>query len=188
MIALLSTAMASAWPSSAGAATVPADEYVQTVCDGIAPLADLADQLGPGVKQVTDAYTAQPSQTTATALREALADGVEQSAQVVDQATETARTAGTPDVNHGAQFAAAIVKHFRNAGRAFHRLAAQTRSIDVGSAARFARDLKRVAKKEDALQAQSIRSSKRDAAFRNAAAPLQPLVVFMTTDADRCSI
>ena len=186
MVALASATLVSMWASAGGATTVSAEEYVRTVCDGIGKLADLADQAGPGVKQSADAYAAQPSQVTATALRQALVAFFDQAAEVVDRATETARTAGAPDVEHGAQFAAAIVKYFGGEAGALHAIATQATAIDVGSAAQFAAGYKRVNKKINAADARLRKAARRDPAFRNVAAPLRPLAVFMTTDATRC--
>jgi len=188
MIAIVAASAVVAWTANAAAARVTAEEYVQAVCDGIEPMAAVTDQLGAGVGQAADAYTAQPSQTTATAFRQALADGLEQSARAVDQATEKARAAGTPDVKRGAVFAAAIVKRFHEAAEGFRGLATQAAAIDVGSASRFVTGVKRVSDDLDSFEKRSIKVSKRDPAFRNVAAPLRPLVVFMTTDEPRCTV
>jgi len=179
-VAVVVTVCGVAGASGAAAATVSAEQYVQTVCGAIAPFGDLNQQLGAGVKQASDAYGAQPSQTTAVALRQALADYVDQSAQAVDQLTATARSAGTPDVKGGARFAAAA--------KAMHALGSQAAAIDVGSAARFAVGLKRVSKKIDAVQARLIKAAKRDTAITTAAGSLRPIVVFMTTDATSCPV
>ena len=187
-MAVVVMAWAVAGAQGAGAATVSADEYVQTVCGEIAPFGALTDQLGAGVKQAAAAYGAQPSQTTAVALRQALADFLDQSAQAVDQVTATARSAGTPDVKGGAQFAAAVVGQFAAAANVMHGLGSQAAAIDVGSAARFAADFKHLSKKTDAMQKRFIRAAKRDPAIKNAAAALHPIVVFMTTDATSCPV
>jgi hypothetical protein len=188
VVALVSTTLVSAWASAAGATTVSAEEYVQTVCDGIGRLADLADQAGTSVNESATAYAAQPSQVTATALRQALTAFLDQAAQVVDQATETARAAGAPDVAHGAQFAAAIVKYFGQEAAALRAIATQAAAIDVGSASKFAADYKGVNKKINAADARLRKASKRDPAFKNVPTPLRPLAIFMTTDAARCPL
>jgi len=187
-VAVVVTVCGVAGASGAAAATVSAAQYVQTVCGAIAPFGDLNQQLGAGVKQASDAYGAQPSQTTAVALRQALADYVDQSAQAVDQLTATARSAGTPDVKGGARFAAAVATEFAAAAKAMHALGSQAAAMDVGSAARFAVGLKRVSKKIDAVQARLIKAAKRDTAITTAAGSLRPIVVFMTTDATSCPV
>jgi hypothetical protein len=187
-VAVVVTVWAVAGGSGAGATTVSADEYVQTVCGAIAPFGDLTAQLGVGLKQASDAYRAQPSQTTAVALRQAFEDYLDQSAEAVDNVTATVRSAGTPDVKGGAQFAAAVAAQFVAAAKAMHALGSQAAVIDVGSAARFAADVQRVSKKTEAVQKQLIKASKRNPSIKNAAAPLRPLVEFMTTDATSCPV
>ena len=184
--AVVATAWTVVFGSAAGATTVGAEEYTQTVCGAIAPFAALTEQLGVGFQQAVDAYKAQPSEATATALRQALVALLDQSAQAVDQITDSARTAGTPDVKHGAQFAAAVVKHIGATADALHDLATQAGGIGVASGTRFAGDFQRVANKVDTVEKRLAKLSKRDAAFKNAAAPLRPIVVFMTTDAPGC--
>jgi hypothetical protein len=187
-IAVVVTVWAVAGAQGAGAATVSAEEYVQTVCGEIAPFADVGERLGADLKQAAATYGEQPSQTTAVALRQALADYLDQAAEAVDQLGAAARSSGTPAVKGGARFAAAITAQFDAAAKALHALGSQAAAIDVGSASRFAADFKRLEKKAAAEQKKSIKAAKRDPAIKNAAASLRPIVVFMTTDATSCPV
>jgi hypothetical protein len=175
-----------AFGASARAATVSAEEYVQTVCGQFPGFEALTQQLGDAFGQAVDAYKAQPSEATATALRQSLADLLDQSATALDQVTETARGAGTPDVKRGAVFATALVKHVGGLADALHRLGAQALAIDVASPTRFANQFERVANKLEATHKKLSKRAKNDPAFENDAAALHPLVVFMTTDAETC--
>jgi hypothetical protein len=179
-------AWAVAFGSTAGATAVGADEYVQTVCDAIAPFPLLTEQLSARFQDAAAAYSAQPSQVTATALREALVATLDQSAGALDQITDSSRTAGTPDVKRGAKFATAVTKQLGALADALHGLATQAGAIDVGSSTQFATEFKRISSRLQAMNKRLSKRAKHDPAFENGAAPLRPLVVFMTTDAETC--
>jgi len=185
-IAVLVTAWMVAFGGIAQATTTSAEAYVQTVCGQFPAFVSLTDQLGQGFEQAIDAYKAQPNQATATAVRQSLADLLEHSATALDQITETARGAGTPDVKRGAVFATAVVKHVGALADALHGLATQALAIDVTNPTRFASDLERVSNKLDTTHKRLSKRAKHDPAFENGAPALRPLAVFMTTEVETC--
>ena len=173
----------------AGAATkVSAEEYAEAICGQVAAFADRADQLSATLTQAAEAFKAEPSQTTATAVRQALFDLLEQSAQGIDQITVSTEAIGIPDVRRGAQFARAVDVNFNLAADAFHALAGSAATIDLSSATAFADDFETVVDKVETMTKRLNKQAKRTPGVKNPSAALQPLVVFMTTDAERCPV
>jgi hypothetical protein len=186
VVVMMSAMLAGVFGSVSWAVTVSGDTYVQTVCTQVASFDDTVSQNRADVDQAAATFKATPTQTNAIAVRDALATVLDQNGDAIDEMVLATEDAGIPDINHGAQFAKAVVANMRAAAKLFHAAATQAAAIDVSNASRFAAGVQRLDKKITTAQKRFQQQAKRDPAFKNVSSTLQPLVVFLTTDAPRC--
>jgi hypothetical protein len=168
------------------ASRVSPDDYAATVCGYAASYATQAMERSATVQQASQTFQAQPTQVNAVALRQALIDLLDQIGNAADQFAASAESAGTPDVPHGTRIAKAVVSHIRTQADTIRSLAALANQIDVSSVTQFVTDLQLVSQKVDKTERRLIKLAARDAAFKRPPPALQPLVVFLTTDATTC--
>jgi murein endopeptidase len=172
--------------SVSAAAGVNPEDYARTVCSYAASYATQASQLSPVVEQAVQSFQAQPSQANAVALRQALVDVLDQIAQAADQFAISTQSVGAPEVPRGARFAKAVVSHIRTNADGIRAMADLAYTIEVSSTTQFVTGLQLLVSTIEKTQARLIKRAARDPAFKRPATPLQPLVVFMTTDATTC--
>jgi hypothetical protein len=173
--------------SAAGAeaaTAASASDFTRRVCAAVATANRSSKAPAAALKAAGQAYKTSPSATTAAGLRDALAGSI----QNVDQQITTLLAAGLAAVRptNATGLVDALSGLLQSAHGAAQQLAQRAAAIDTTSESAFTSSLQQVITETSALNSQTHMSAKSNPAFKNAAAPLRPIVRYMTTDSETC--
>jgi len=167
--------------------TISAETYVETLCRGIDTLATQVQQLGPAASDARNAYDTTPSHANAIALRQSTIDVLDLGAKYADQLAATSAEIGSPEIPQGSKFAKAVSAHWRYEAGVLQSMADQARDLDVSSSSGFHRDYEALETDLGIALRRSDKQARKNPAFKNLPPSVQPLVVFITTNASTCA-
>ncbi|HEY3672039.1 MAG TPA: hypothetical protein VGN51_13965 [Acidimicrobiia bacterium] len=170
-------------PASAQAVT-PAS-FAKQVCTAVATANQSGKAPSAALKAAAQAYKASPSATTATGVRDAMTQAI----QNLDQQLSTVLTAiqqnGAPA--SATAFVGALTSNLESQRTAAEQLAQHSAAVDTTTPSAFATGFQQVLDETKTIAAQARASAKADPAFLHVARPLQPIVHLLTTKADTCT-
>jgi hypothetical protein len=167
-------------------ASVPPETYAAAICGAVATMHSDAVAAEASLKAATQAYKDQPTQDTATQLRHALVDYLQQYRAFLGDALTAFQKAGVPAGKNGVRFARSLNKNLQTTTAALDPLIQQASAIDVTSTAAFATGVQDVFARVTAASNTSKKQARQDAAFKGVPAALHPIVSYARGGSNTC--
>jgi hypothetical protein len=167
-------------------ASVPPATYAAAVCAAVATMHSNTVAADAPLKAASQAYKDQPTQDTATQLRQALVVYLQQARGFFGDTMTAFQKAGVPAGKNGARFARALNQNFQTATGTLDPLIQQAGAIDVTSSAAFAQGIQGVFARLTAASAASKKQARQAAAFKGVPAPLHRIVSYVRGGGNTC--
>jgi hypothetical protein len=181
-VVVLAVAPASSWAAS----TVPPATYNASACGAVATYEGEVSTAEAALSSAADAFQAQPNQSTAVQVRAAFVSFLQTARSSLNDAADSLRDAGVPDVSGGPRVARAAISEVESVSKALGALIGQAKKIDTSSPTKFSRSFQQVGKAVQAASDAAKKHARTNPAFRHTDPALQPFVTYMTTDAKTC--
>lgn len=169
------------------AASVPPETYAAAICGAVATMHANAVAAQASLKAATQAWKDQSTPDTATQLRHALVDYLQQYRALLAVALTTFEKAGVPAGKNGVRFARSLDKNLQTAMAALDPLIQHASAIDVTSSAAFTTGVQDVFARVAAASDTSKKQAQQDAAFKGVPPALHPIVSYVRGGGNTCA-